>query len=190
MLYGQVKKTSRRRKVVRVTRVMRCGTVEDLRASLHTLGLSGRLNTAFVERMNLMLRQGVAALARRTWATAPAAPALLAHLEWWRSYYHLVRLHAALRVPLAQPIERGGRRIPPPLSAANAGDGSRADKSTVDGARVAARAPATSPRWCGLTRTRTEPRRLYPRSQGAREGEPFTCEADREANSAENRRRS
>ncbi len=98
--------------MVRVTRVMRCGTREDLRAALTSLGLSGRLNTAFVERVNLTIRQGVAALARRTWATAQAAPSLLAHLEWWRAYYHFVRPHASLRVPLAEPIERGGRRLP------------------------------------------------------------------------------
>jgi IS1 family transposase len=112
LLYGHVKKTYRRRKVVRVTRVMRCGRLADLRAALRKLGLSGRLNTAFVERVNLTIRQGVAALARRTWATAQAAPALLAHLEWWRGYYHFVRPHASLRVGLAQPIERGGRRKP------------------------------------------------------------------------------
>lgn len=112
LIYGQVKKTYRRRKVIRVTRVMRCGTVEAFRATLCTLGLSGLLNTAFVERMNLTLRQGVAALARRTWATAQETPALLAHLEWWRGYYHFVRLHASLRVPLAQPLEKGGRRQP------------------------------------------------------------------------------
>ncbi len=112
LIYGQVKKTYRRRKVVGVTRVMRCGTAEELRAALHKLGLSGRLNTAFVERVNLTIRQGVAALARRTWATAQAAPSLVAQLEWWRGYYHFVRVHASLRVPLAQPIERGGRRVP------------------------------------------------------------------------------
>lgn len=112
LIYGQVKKTHRRRKVVRVTRVMRCGTVGDLRAALRKLGLSGRLNTAFVERVNLTIRQAIAALARRTWATAQEAPALLAHLEWWRSYYHFVRPHKSLRVPLAQPIERGGRCLP------------------------------------------------------------------------------
>ena len=112
LIYGQVKKTYRRRKVVRVTRVMRCGTADDLRRALRTLGLSGRLNTAFVERVNLTLRQGVAALARRTWATAQAAPSLLVQLDWWRGYYHFVRLHASLRLPLDQPIERGGRRRP------------------------------------------------------------------------------
>ncbi len=112
LLYGQVKKTYRRRKVIRVTRVMRCGTLEDLRAALRKLGLTGRLNTAFVERMNLTIRQGIAALARRTWATAQVAPSLVAHLEWWRGYYHFVRPHASLRLVLATPIERGGRRLP------------------------------------------------------------------------------
>ncbi len=61
--------------------------------------------------MNLTVRHGVAALARRTWATAQQAPQLLAHLEWWRTYYHFVRPHAALRVALAQPRERGGKLI-------------------------------------------------------------------------------
>ncbi len=91
---------------------MRCGTREALRTALTQLGLSGRLNTAFVERVNLTVRRSIAALARRTWSTAQEAPQLLAQLHWWRGYYHFVRPHAALRVPLAQPIERGGRRKP------------------------------------------------------------------------------
>ncbi len=101
MIYGQVKQTYRRRKMIWVTRVMRCGMREELRVELRELGLSGRLNTAFVERVNLTIRQGVAALTRRTWATAQATPALLAHLEWWRGYYHFVRPHVSLRVALA-----------------------------------------------------------------------------------------
>ena len=70
-----------------------------------------RLNTAFIERVNLTVRHGVAALARRTWATAQQSPQLLANLEWWRAYYHFVRLHEALRVALVQPRERGGNRL-------------------------------------------------------------------------------
>ena len=65
-----------------------------------------------MERVNLTIRQGVAAVARRTWATAQEAPALLVQLEWWRGYYHFVRPHASLRMALAKPIERGGRRVP------------------------------------------------------------------------------
>jgi IS1 family transposase len=109
LIYGQVKKSYRRRKLVRVTPVMRLGTYASLKAALQGLGLSGRLNTAFIERVNLTVRHGVAALARRTWATSQQTPQLLAHLEWWRAYYHVVRPHAALRLALVQPRERGGK---------------------------------------------------------------------------------
>jgi IS1 family transposase len=90
LIYGQVKKCYRRRKLVRVTHVMRLGTRDALKVGLQGLGLSGRLNTAFIERVNLTVRHGVAALARRTWATTQQAPHLLVHLEWWRAYYHFV----------------------------------------------------------------------------------------------------
>jgi IS1 family transposase len=82
LIYGQVKKSYRRRKLTCVTPVMRLGTEADLKAALQRLGFSGRLNTAFIERVNLTVRHGVAALARRTWATSQQAPQLLAHLEW------------------------------------------------------------------------------------------------------------
>jgi len=88
LIYGQVKKSYRRRKLVRVTQVMRLGTEDDLKVTLQKLGFSGRLNTAFIERVNLTVRHGIAALARRTWATAQQSPQLLSHLEWWRAYYH------------------------------------------------------------------------------------------------------
>jgi IS1 family transposase len=51
LIYGQVKKTYRRHRLVRVTQVMRCGTRAALKAALTELGLSGLLNTAFVERL-------------------------------------------------------------------------------------------------------------------------------------------
>ena len=111
LIYGQVKKSYRRRKLVRVTPLMRLGTEDALKAALQRLGFSGRLNTAFIERVNLTVRHGVAALARRTWATAQQSPQLLANLEWWRAYYHFVRPHEALRVRLVQPRERGGKRV-------------------------------------------------------------------------------
>jgi len=111
LMYGQVKKCYRRRKLVRVTYVMRLGTEDALKVALQGLGFSGRLNTAFIERVNLTVRHGVAALARRTWATAQQTQPLLANLEWWRAYYHFVRPHEALRVRLVQPRERGGKLL-------------------------------------------------------------------------------
>jgi transposase InsO family protein len=90
---------------------MRLGTEADLKGALQGMGFSGRLNTAFIERVNLTIRHGVAALARRTWATSQQSPQLLAYLEWWRAYYHFVRPHESLRVVLMQPRERGGKRL-------------------------------------------------------------------------------
>ncbi len=111
LIYGQVKKCYRQRKLVRVRHVMRLGTQIDLSVALQGMGFSGRLNTAFIERVNLTIRHGIATLARRTWATAQQSPHLLTHLEWWRAYYHFVRPHQSLRVALLQPRERGGRRL-------------------------------------------------------------------------------
>jgi IS1 family transposase/transposase-like protein len=89
--------------------IMRLGTEAALKVVLEGLGHSGQLNTAFIERVNLTVRHGIAALARRTWATSQQASQLLAHLEWWRAYYHVVRPHESLRVALVQPRERGGK---------------------------------------------------------------------------------
>src|SRR5215467_14397140 len=81
LLYGQVQKKHRRRKLVQVKQVMRLGTGPAFKAALQALGFSGRVNTAFIERVNLTIRRGVAALARRTWATALQAPHVEAHLR-------------------------------------------------------------------------------------------------------------
>ncbi len=56
LIYGQVKKSYRRRKLVGVSYVMRLGTDAALKVALLGLGLSGRLNTAFIERVNLTIR--------------------------------------------------------------------------------------------------------------------------------------
>jgi len=56
LIYGQVKKSYRRRKLVRVTHVMRLGTEDALKVALQRLGYSGRLNTACSERVNLTVR--------------------------------------------------------------------------------------------------------------------------------------
>src|SRR5262249_15016416 len=99
------------RRLVGVTYVLRCGTRAALRTALQGLGLSGRLNTAFVERLNLTLRQSVAALIRRTWSTMQEAPQLLMHLEWWRADYSLRWSHESLREAVDHPMQRGGKRM-------------------------------------------------------------------------------
>jgi IS1 family transposase len=97
LLYGQLHKRYRRRRLVRIRYQMALGTCRALRAALRRQGLSGKLQTAFVERVNLTARQSVAALTRRTWATAQTATGLHRQVAWWRAYYHFSRPHRGLR---------------------------------------------------------------------------------------------
>jgi hypothetical protein len=112
LLYGQAIKAYRRRKIFKVERRMQLGQLEDLQAALQRLDFTGSINTAFVERINLTLRQGLAALARRSWATTQLTPELEAHLVWWRAFYHFCRPHQGLRLKLEKPQARNGRQTP------------------------------------------------------------------------------
>ena len=85
---------------------MRLGELSRLTERLKVLGFSDTLNTAFVERINLTLRHALAALSRRSWATAQLTGELLAHLEWWRAYYHFCRPHLSLRLKAEVPLVR------------------------------------------------------------------------------------
>jgi len=110
VIYGRVKKLQRRRRLVKVERVMLCGSLEALARRLKAAGLSGRLNTAFVERLNLTLRQGVALLTRRTWGAAQQTGELAWPVQWWRAYYDFARYHEALQVERVASQPRPSRR--------------------------------------------------------------------------------
>ena len=115
-VYGQVivfaKQTyhQRRRKTVEVERRIVWGEEKQYQERLKKAGLSGRINTAFVERVNLTIRQCVSKLTRRTWGPAKFTPELMEHLEWWRAYYHFVRYHESLEEALIQPVKRKGKQ--------------------------------------------------------------------------------
>jgi hypothetical protein len=64
LLYAQVVKTVRRRRLVRVSHRVVFGTLEAVQQVLATCGW--HINTSFVERLNLSLRQRVAAIRRRS----------------------------------------------------------------------------------------------------------------------------
>jgi IS1 family transposase len=112
LLYGQVIKAYRRRKLAKVERRMPLGQWSDWKTALQRLGFTGSINTAFIERLNLTLRQGIAAFTRRSWATAQLTPELETHLEWWRAGYHFCRPHQSLRLKFKTPQARKGRQTP------------------------------------------------------------------------------
>jgi len=74
------------------------GDEKDLHVLLAQHGFRTVIQTAFIERLNLTIRRGVSALIRKTWAYAQTPEHLLLHVEWWRGYYHFVRMHESLAV--------------------------------------------------------------------------------------------
>lgn len=89
-----------------------CGEKNSYRDRLKTAGMSGRINSSFVERVNLTIRRGISKLARRMWGLAQYTLELVEHIEWWRAYYHLSRYHESLREDLKTPIQRKGKQPP------------------------------------------------------------------------------
>lgn len=95
-VYGQVIKTRRNDRVIRVERKALIA-VGRLNQALRNSEDSETLKTSFVERLNLTLRQGSAYLGRRTLGQARWQPCLDDHLELLRCHYNFVRPHRALK---------------------------------------------------------------------------------------------
>ena len=96
-VYGQVLKTRRNDRVVRVERRRRIGTAGRLKAALWESEDSETLNTSFVERLNLTIRQGSAYLRRRSPCHARGADQLHGHVDLLRCSYNVIRPHRALK---------------------------------------------------------------------------------------------
>ena len=89
-LYGQVIKKRRNGRVVQVQRKARFGAAWRWNEAWRDSEDSRQLNTSYIERLNLTIRQGSAYLGRRTLGHARQAQRLEDHLE-------LLRPHRALK---------------------------------------------------------------------------------------------
>jgi IS1 family transposase len=107
LLYAQVVKTVRRRRLVAVTHRVVFGTLDAVNQVLAPLGW--QINTAFVERLNLTIRQHVAAIGRRVSMLCKGADGLCQQLALYHGYYNFCLPHASLRQPLPQPEPTNGR---------------------------------------------------------------------------------
>ena len=96
-LYGQVTKKRRKDWVVQVERKARTGATWHWKEFWRTSEDSRKLNTSYIERLNLMIRQGSAYLHRKTLSYARRAERLEDHLELLRCHYNFLRPHRALK---------------------------------------------------------------------------------------------
>jgi hypothetical protein len=106
LLYAQVIKTVRRRRMVRVSHRVVFGTLEAVQQVLAACGW--QINTAFVERLNLSLRQHVAAIGRRVSTLCKGEEGLHQQLALYHVYYNFCLPHASLRQALPQPLPTHG----------------------------------------------------------------------------------
>jgi IS1 family transposase len=107
LLYAQVIKTVRRRRLVRVRHRVVFGTLEAVQQVLAACGW--QINTAFIERVNLSMRQHVAAVGRRVSTLCKGEDGLRQQLVLHHVYYNFCLPHASLRQPLSQPEPTKGR---------------------------------------------------------------------------------
>ena len=107
LLYAQVVKSYRRRRLVGVTHRVVFGTRLAIGQILAKCGWT--INTAFVERLNLDIRQRVAAIGRRVNTLCQGEAGLRDQLVLFQTYHNFVLPHASLCQSLLIPEVTSGR---------------------------------------------------------------------------------
>ena len=106
LLYAQVVKTMRRRRLVEVKHRVVFGTKAAGEQVLAACGW--QINTAFVERRNLSLRQRVAAIGRRSATPCKRQEGLGQPLALCQVYHTFVLPHASLCQAFTEPLPTKG----------------------------------------------------------------------------------
>jgi transposase-like protein/IS1 family transposase len=101
LLYAQVVKSYRRRRIVGVKHRVVFGTQLAIEQVLAACGWT--INTAFIERLNLDIRQCVSAIGRRVNTLCQGEESLLDRLVLFQVYHNFVLPHASLRQALPGP---------------------------------------------------------------------------------------
>lgn len=113
LLYAQVVKQRLKGRVVSVTKRAIFGSLTAIEAALQLSGVSQVVNTSFIERLNLTIRQHVAALGRsKVSGIAKTVAGLQGQLSLARAYHNFCLPHASLRQALAQPVPTLGTGSP------------------------------------------------------------------------------
>jgi hypothetical protein len=97
LLYAQVVKSYRRRRIVGVNYRVVFGTMERVQQVLSACGR--KINTAFIERLNLDIRQRVAAVGRRVNTLCQGEDGIRQQLTVYHAYYNFCLPHSSKAYP-------------------------------------------------------------------------------------------
>jgi IS1 family transposase len=106
LLYAQVVKSYRRKRLVEVKYRVVFGTMEGAKQVLSACGW--QINTSFVERLNLDIRQRVAAVGRRVNTLCQGEDGLRQQLVLFQVYFNFCLPHTSLRQPFLLPEPTNG----------------------------------------------------------------------------------
>jgi IS1 family transposase len=106
LLYAQVVKQYRRRRLVGVRHRVVFGSLARVKPVLAATGW--QINTAFIERVNLSIRQHVAAVGRRVTTLCKHEDGLRQQLALFQTYHNFCLPHASLRQSVPHPVPTKG----------------------------------------------------------------------------------
>jgi IS1 family transposase len=98
--YVQVVKRRVNGRVVGVSHRLVYGSLAMAKGILSQAGVN--INTAFIERLNLSIRQHISALGRKVISLAKTQSGLTAQVNVYQAYYNLCLPHSSLRLPLPE----------------------------------------------------------------------------------------
>jgi hypothetical protein len=117
--YAQVDKRRRGGRVVEVRRRIVFGQADDIAVIIEAQGCGFQVNTAYVERNNLTLRQSVGRLVRKALSFSKNVHLLQRHIDLDGAIYNFVKPHRALRRRLrsSKPGSRKWQQRTPAMAA-------------------------------------------------------------------------
>ena len=110
--YAQVVKRRINGRVVGVSHKLVYGSIAMVEQILSQSGVNRIINTAFIERLNLSIRQHVAALGRKVLSLAKTKLGLEAQLSLCQTYHNFCLPHSSLCLPLPEPQPTRGNGSP------------------------------------------------------------------------------
>lgn len=108
LMYAQVMKRREEGRVIEVKRKVVFGDLEKIEEILN----GKKINTSYVERNNLTMRQHVSRLVRKTLAFSKELRYLTAHLDFYQAWFIFVKPHLSLRVESKVKGRKWDKRTP------------------------------------------------------------------------------
>lgn len=96
--YAQLCKHKVRRKLIDTEAVGMISDLSEIEGLLCRYGYSGKIQTSYIERLNVDLRSDIAALARRTNALVRSSKQLFQVMTLWQGCHNFCRSHRSLKL--------------------------------------------------------------------------------------------